>query len=292
MRLLVSDTAEWMAGPVAFLDKVQRAKYTDVSVSVWHGKGARWFSPSVAWDPTVQKPPYDPLAILLSVAREKGIRVWASFTLGIQQLPSLHNEWTYQQCTQWTRAYDWTIEEFRAWLTSVVQDYFTVHPKTPGLFLDYVRFWDEVNGPLAGDSDGRVAVVTDGLTRIIHAARSINPAIWSMSFSNVDRLYSWHRSVGNDGRLWLQHGLIQYANCPAYDVDPRTRLASIAADTADMPSGSVVPSIATYTTGTAARTPGDLLSCTETQRALFPHESHYFFPTLTEQAASCLGVVR
>lgn len=291
MRLLVSDTTEWMAAPVAFLEKAVQARYTDVVVSVWHGKGSRWFSQGVAWDPTVTKPLYDPMAVLLSVAKEKGIRIWASFTLGIQQLPTLHNEWTYMQCTQWTRAFDWTKDEFRAWIVSVVGDYFAVHPKTPGLFLDYVRFWDEVNGPMAGDADGRVAVVSDGVARVLQAVRSLNPAIASMSFSNVDRLYTWHRSVGNDGRLWLQHGLIQHANCPAYDVDPRARLASVAQDTADMPAGSVVPSIATYTTGTVARQPGELLYFTDAQTALFPHVSHYYSPTLSTQAATCLGVV-
>lgn len=290
MRLLVSDTTEWMTAPVAFLEKAVHGRYTDVSVSVWHGKGARWFSQAVAWDPTVTRPSYDPVAVLLSIAEEKGLRVWPSFTLGIQQLPTLHPEWTYQQCTQWTRAFDWTNADFREWIVSVVHDFMRTHPKTPGLFLDYVRFWDEVNGPLAGDSDGRVAAVTDGLARIIAVARSINPAIWSMSFSNVDRLYAWHRSVGNDGRLWLQHGYVQHVNCPVYDVDPRTRLANVAQDTSDMPAGSVVPSIATYTTGTIARKPGELLYFTEAQTALFPHVSHYYSPTLSPQAAACLGV--
>jgi hypothetical protein len=287
---LVSDGTEWVSHPVTFLEKVLRGGYTDVVVSVWHGKGARWFSSSIAWDPTVPKPQYDPVAILLTYAAYKGVRVWASFTLGIQQLSTLHPEWTYQQCTQWTRAFDWTNEAFRWWIVTVVEDFARTHSMVPALFLDYARFWDDVNGPLAGDADGRVAAVTDGLTRIMQAVRSINPAVASMSFSNVDRLYSWHRSVGNDGRLWLQQGLIQHANGPAYDVDPRTRLTNIANDTADLPTGTVVPSIATYTAGTVARTPGELLSFTDAQRAFFPHVAHYYFPTLTDQAADCLKV--
>jgi hypothetical protein len=290
MRLLVTDTLEWVSHPLTFLEKARTAGYTDVVVSVWHGKGARWFSPVVEWDPTVTRPEYDPIPALLAIAQEMDITVWASFTLGIQQLPSLHPEWTYQQATQWTRAFDWTNPEFREWIASVVEDYYLTHPTTPGLFLDYVRFWDGTNGPLAGDPDGRVAVVTDGVQQILGAVRSIHPAVLSMSFSNVDRLYTLHRSQGNDGRLWLQHGLIQYANCPAYDVDPRTRLTNIAADTADLPTGSVVASIATYTTGTQPRTPGALVFYTEAQRTSFPHVSHYFYPTLTETAAACLGM--
>jgi hypothetical protein len=289
VRLLVTDTDEWVTSPLAFLAVVHDAGYTDVVVNVWHGRGARWFSDAVAWDPTVTKPYYDPVAVFLSIAEERGVRVWTSFTLGIQQLPTLHPEWTYQQCTQWTRAFDWTLPEFRSWITGVVADYYHTRPTTPGLFLDYVRFWDGVNGPLAGDPDARVAVVTKAVQDILDTVRTINPAVLSMSFSNVDRLYSLHRSQGNDGRLWLQHGLIQHANCPAYDADPRTRLTNIAADTADLPTGSVVASIATYTTGNQPRTPGALLFYTEAQQALFPHRSHYFYPTLSRQAVACLG---
>jgi hypothetical protein len=287
MRLLVTDDNGWVSDPFSRVDMAVRGGYTDLVVSVYHGSGARWKSKYLAWDTAV--PLVDSFPALLAYAQYKGVRVWASFTCGIQQLPSLHPEWTYMQCTQWTRAFDWTNKDFRAWIAGLIEDFYKAHA-APGLFLDYIRFWDDLNGPLAGDDAARVAVVTDAVQQILAGVRAIKPDVLSMSFSNVDRLYGLHRSQGNDGRLWLSKSLVQHANCPAYDVDPRARLSQIAKDTADLAPGAVVPSISTYTNGLASRASGELLYFTEAQRSLFPHVSHYFYPTLSPRAADCLKV--
>lgn len=294
MRLLVDESATWLTpdGAFALCDKALAGGYTDLAVSVWHGSGPRWFTDydGLAWESVAPKPHYDPFGVLLNYAMHRGLRVWASFTCGIQQLPSIHPEWTYIQATQWTRYFNWMLPEFRAWMAGLVADCFKKHPQTPGLFVDYMRFWD--GGPVPGDTDSRVAAVTDGLTAIVTAVRQINPAVLSMSFSNLDgSYYTGHRAVGNDGRLWYQRGLVQHMQTPAYQPDPRPRFQQIAAGITDLPVGPAVPILATYGSGLTARTPGDLLSCTEAQRDLFPHVAHYYTQTLTPQAVACLGAI-
>lgn len=82
--LYLGDPGYMTASPQAIdtaLDRIDRAKITDVMLIVWNGQGAVWYQPTASVADTASDQTWDALAYWVSRAHRRGIRCHAWFAV-------------------------------------------------------------------------------------------------------------------------------------------------------------------------------------------------------------------
>jgi hypothetical protein len=136
-RAIFDEGTSWMTedGARNTIQRIRRAGFNVYVPCIWHGAGARFPSKSIVAEGTLHFGDRDPLARLIYIAHEHGIKVHPWFTVALRQgdlLPEFHPPGTPLQ------SFDLHSLAFRQFIVNLIREVVEKYP-VDGINLDFIR---------------------------------------------------------------------------------------------------------------------------------------------------------
>ena len=269
-RMILDEFEQFATNPDRLLDRITRAGFNALMPCVWHGRGARYRSPTTALEPAFAEfyaGGKDPLADLIRKAHARGVEVHAWFCVSYRGTPDSHPEFATEGVPWFSDlgmgAYDLQDPAFRAFIVKEMVE-FARRYEVDGLSLDFIRTQgvsysaiaraayqqrfgtslDETRGTPTPEARQRLlefqeAAVTDIVKGVREGLRQVRPkAILSVCGEPLPKPQL--HDQGRNEWLWLERDLIDVAYAMDYTWHPDFRRFDEARATVPIPDRTVL----------------------------------------------------
>lgn len=251
--LYLGDPGYLTASPQAIdaaLDRIDRAKITDVLLIVWNGQGAVWYQPTASVADTSSNQTWDALAYWISRAHRRGIRCHAWFAVAYR-VATFNVYPAFSPAGTPASKYNLWLQPVRDWLAANVSELMRRY-EWDGIHLDYMRtggLWEGTDAEARyladtgrnlvtdkavwlttpGNSGGGIqmsnwlkAAVETTMDSLIAAAQAQHPGIERSTYGLG---YACEYDQGRRIREWLDTGKMDVAFAEQYgDVPIQTQI--------------------------------------------------------------------